>query len=121
MVSAAVRDDLYAAGKAAYEAGSYGTALKNLYAFYVLNQAAINSNEEFKDSLTERIKISESKIQIALHTTAIKGPDGRSRIMVITNATGGIIGTGKEIQDRIDSGELVIKNLKEILKNDSGR
>ena len=48
---ASTRPDLYQTGKEAYEQGKYVTALKNLYAFYILNADDLQNHQEFKEAL----------------------------------------------------------------------
>ena len=54
-VVGAERPELYRRGNDAYEQGNYVVALKELYAFYVLNEELMSEHEEFKKDLEARI------------------------------------------------------------------
>lgn len=57
------RDDLYKIGKEAYYKQDYVSALKNLYAYYVLNEVEINKHPDFKKRINDSISTSEAKIR----------------------------------------------------------
>lgn len=71
---ASKRPDLYESGKSAFDEGDHVTALKNLYAFYVLNEATLSDHTEFKQLLEEKIKHCEAYLN-GLHGW-ISGPGG---------------------------------------------
>lgn len=106
------RDDLYKEGNKAFESKDHVTALKKLYAFYVLNQEEIESNPEFKRKIEERISYSESLLTISFSSNPSVQWTGRS-FRVLTEGDGTVFtGTGKEIQDLLNSKTIDLDAIK---------
>lgn len=61
--ASAERVDLYDSGKDAYLDGDYVAALKNLHAFYVLNQDEIDRREGFKAEIINAVTYSEQALR----------------------------------------------------------
>lgn len=110
---AGIRDDLYENGKKSYKSADYGAALRDLYAYYILNQEAIDAMPDFQAALKEHIQICETKIAIALLATA--GSDQKRTLTIFSQQQGGIKGTGKEIQDLLQSGKISIQSIEGVL------
>ena len=68
--TASKRPDLYKLGKDAYDQGKYVTALKNLYAFYVLNEDELAGHPDVKKSLTAAIDKCETTLGVLFKTNA---------------------------------------------------
>lgn len=88
---AAEREDLYQVGRIAYNQGDYVKALKNLYAFYVMNEDAINKNPEFKMTLENKILHCETILEVYYITNiSITPNDSMTRFKINKyRATGG--------------------------------
>ena len=98
-VNSGERDDLYESGLKAYESDNYVLALKNLFAFYVLNQKNVDKNKDFKKKLLRRISKSESIIENSLRENAIESWSSKDS-RVLEKQSGVVLrGTGKEIED----------------------
>ena len=76
---ASERGDLYTIGREAYAEKKYVTALKNLYAFYVLNEDTLQEPEhqEFKNRLEVSIRQCEAILALLLKNANIS-PGGFS-------------------------------------------
>ena len=72
---ASERSELYDLGKQAYDQGNYVTALKNLSAFYVLNEEDLAREElqEFKKTLEVAIKRCELVLGLLLRNANVSG------------------------------------------------
>lgn len=110
------RDDLYQNGLKAYESKDYVVALKDLYAFYVLNKTKIDADPDFMKKILGRISTSESNLKSSFEAnTSFIEPSGRKRLL---RKFGGdsFGGKGKEIQDslnkKIDLESIKDRNLK---------
>lgn len=66
---AADRSDLYDSGRRAYQNEDYVAALKNLHAFYAINQKQVDRDLEFKAEVLDAINYSENWLRNALQTT----------------------------------------------------
>jgi hypothetical protein len=103
---AANRNDLYKIGLKAYKDKNYVVSLKNLYAFYVLNETEINNKPEFKKMLNERISTSEAilKLSFASNPSIIKKDN---KLRILTRKGGGTFtGTGMEIDDLLNKNKI---------------
>ena len=69
-ISGSERSDLYERGKEAYAQGKYVTALKNLYAFYVLNEKALADFPQLKQLLEDAIGKCETTLGVLLEQNA---------------------------------------------------
>lgn len=113
-IQAGNRDDLYELGKDAYESSDYVAALKNLYAFYILNEEKIDNNPDFKKKLADRIAYSEAILKLSFSSNPhIQENNGRIRI--ITRQGGGsFTGTGMEIDELIRRNSIDLKSIQEL-------
>lgn len=124
----AERQDLYDHGNKAFESRDYVTALKNLYAFYVINENALEAHPELKEKIETRITEAEAIIAIAVASNS-KVSFAEGRVIIIPEvgkagigflgigkeipeiSGGGFSGSGKEIQDLIKSGEIDLNQI----------
>lgn len=98
-LTAAEREDLYQSGKSAYESQNYVTAIKNLYAFYVLNIDFFDKDPTFKDSIEKKIAECETILKLALALNkSIDMSEGKF-ILRTNEIHGGFKGTAHEIQE----------------------
>lgn len=113
-IQAGNRDDLYEAGNDAYESKDYVMALKNLYAFYVLNESDIDANPDFKKKLVDRIANAEAILKLSYSSNpSIQEHNGRIRI--ITRQGGGsFTGTGREIDNLINNNAIDLESIQEL-------
>ena len=81
---ASKRLDLYRLGNTAYKEGNYVTALKNLYAYYVLNEERLPGNPVFKQKLEAAIKRCEDSLNWS-HGSVL-------RLLVDASSGGGVPG-----------------------------
>lgn len=113
-IQAGNRDDLYELGKEAYESGDYVAAIKNLYAFYVLNEEEIDNNPDFKKKLAERIAYSETILKLSFSSNP-NVQEHNGRIRIITRQGGGsFTGTGMEIDDLIKRDAINLESIQEL-------
>ena len=96
---AADRDDLYHLGRAQFKNNNCVDALKNLYAFYVINEEVLETQEKFKTTLTENIKNCETRLSLAVASN--DNLQIRDGVWTIENGNidRGFRGTGMEIED----------------------
>ena len=87
--AASERPDLYKLGKQAYDKGNYVTALKNLYAFYVLNDEELAERQDLKDSLEAAIEQCETLLGVLLKAHA-NVSEGEVYILDGTKRTRGV-------------------------------
>lgn len=101
-VTAAEREDLYALGKSAYESQDYVLAIKNLYAFYIVNLDSINENPSFKNSIESKISECETKLALALASN--KSLDMRAGRFILRSdeIDGGFLGNARELEEFLD-------------------
>ncbi|WP_157890298.1 hypothetical protein [Marinobacterium aestuarii] len=112
-VHAGQRDDLYAKGIDAYGSKNYVVALKNLYAFYVLNEAEIDARPDFKKQINERIVNSEAILKLSFAANpSIQASSGVTRI-ITRNLGGSFIGTGMEVEDLLKSKTIDLKSIQD--------
>jgi len=96
------RDDLYELGRKAYSEKDHVTALKNLYAFYILNENSINNNKDFKSKIDEMIKTSDSLLRIGYSNKTILKIDSNGQL-ITEKVDKSFTVTGKEIQNILNS------------------
>lgn len=112
------RDDLYTKGIKAYEENDYVSALKNLYAFYIINEKEIDAKPDFKKKLKERISKSESilKLSFASNPSIQKGknPKGKIHFRINTKIGGGFAGTAIEIEDLLKNKTIDLNAIQEL-------
>jgi len=108
---AGIRDDLYETGIEAYDSKNYVIALKNLYAFYVLNESAIDQNPDFKRNLLSRIETSETilKVSYAASPTELPASGG---IRIRTNQIDrSMTGTASEIESLLKNQTMFLESI----------
>lgn len=111
--SSAEREDLYQSGRLAFEKKEYVLALMNLHAFYVLNEADLENYPDLKITLEEKIKAAQSILETAMASNPRITLTPEGVVLKTINGTihGGISGTGKEIQDLIQSGKIDLESI----------
>ncbi len=108
---AAERDDLYESGSAAFKDKNYCVALKNLFAFYVLNEKYLNEHPDLKKTLEKKIAEAESVVSLLMATnTNFIVTDEGVRI-IPRKGDGGFFGNGKKIEDLFLKGKLDLKKI----------
>lgn len=108
------RDDLYQLGNEAFLKNDYVTSLKSLYAYYVINQKAIDAQPDFKAKILNRILKSESILKISFAANPSIVTNGKIiRIITRTN-NGQFIGNGKEIAELLQSNKVNLEAIKNI-------
>lgn len=113
-VQAGNRDDLYELGNYAYESGDYVEAVKNLYAFYILNEKEIENAPDFKKKLADRIAYAEAILKLSFSSNPYV-QESKGRIRIITRQGGGsFTGTGKEIDELIKRNAIDLKSIKQL-------
>jgi len=113
-LEAGERDDLYTEGIAAYANGEHVESLKKLYAFYVINEAEIVKEPDFKRKLEEKIATSEAvlKLSFASNSSVLKG---EQRIRIITKQGGGsFAGNGREVEDLLNKKNIDLKAIENL-------
>lgn len=106
-LKAAVRDDLYKEGLAAYNSKNYTEALKKLYAFYILNEEALASHEEIKKGIEERVRNAETILAASTMFSNMKM--SANGILILEPAYGFSIGAnGKTVQELLKSTDIKI-------------
>lgn len=115
--TAAEREDLYDLGRSAYESQDYVSAIKNLYAFYVVNLDSINDNPSFKKSIERKIAECETKLALALASN--KSLDMRAGRFILRSdeIDGGFLGNARELEDYLDIKSI---DIDEILNSKKG-
>lgn len=111
MASAAEREDLYHEARAAYQQNDCVVALKNFYAFYVLNESSLAEHPELKKSIESHMANCEGVLKLAVATN-----QGlvftSSGIIVLSNELGsGFNASGMEIQEFMQLNEISIQQL----------
>lgn len=108
---AAEREDLYQAARAAYDEKDCVTALKNFYAFYVLNEASLSEHVELKQRIESRMANCESVLTLAIASNpALTFTD--SGIIVQNSELGsGFSASSLEIQDFMEQNQAEIEQL----------
>ncbi|QTH72178.1 hypothetical protein [Pseudoalteromonas xiamenensis] len=110
-IQAAEREDLYAEAKTAYEAQNYVVALKNFYAFYIVNQDAIYALPAFKESLEKKIAECEAKLTLALASNKLIDMSNGKFVIRTNEVSTDFSGTGKEIQQILHSNTGVLERM----------
>jgi len=108
------RDDLYQNGLKAYESKDYVVALKDLYAFYVLNKTKIDDDPDFSKKILGRISTSESILKLSFAAnSSVQELNGRIRI-ITKHGGGSFVGTGKEIENLMNNKKIDLESIKDI-------
>jgi hypothetical protein len=110
---AAERDDLYDLGRSAYEADDYVLALKNLYAFYVLNAESVGDNPSFQESIEAAIADCEVKLKLALASNKFVDAKNGKFILRSDEVDSGFILTGKQVEELINSNVINLEQMME--------
>lgn len=110
----AERADLYKSGLEAYKSKNYVLALKNLYAFYVLNEIHLEKHLELKNKLMLTIEECESILSIAIaYNKHITLTPSKFKLET-TEIKNGFSGTAKEIQELLKNKSI---NIEQMMKN----
>jgi len=113
-ITAAERSDLYESGKLAYDSKNYVVALKNLYAFYVINIDDIEDNPLFKKSIEEKLAECEVKLSLALVSNKSIDMSAGKFILRSSEIDSGFSGTGKQVQELLKNNSI---NLEKMMKH----
>ena len=113
----AEREDIYHSGKKAFESKNYVVALKNLYAFYIINELSLEKHKEFKNNILEKIATCESMLTLALATNKTVNLEQGKVVFKSTEIKGGFTGTGMEIQKLLENKSI---NIDQMMKKRQG-
>ena len=95
----AEREDLLKSGKAAYNSQDYVTALKNLYAFFILNESDLSEYPEIKKSIVSKINKSEAVLKLSFASNNNVNMNSGKFTLRTDKIDKGFTGTGMEIND----------------------
>ena len=89
-INAAERIDLYNQGKTALASGNCISAIKNLYAFYILNQTDFEKDPDFTANYLAKIERCELALSQAIASTSKIAPEKPIKSGSSLSGSGGI-------------------------------